>query len=137
MFFTTTRLTLRPALPEDAGMTVSFRHAPDLGDADRFDPRFPPSVVLDSSGDEIGMVLTWPESTGGWRLEFALFESARGKGYAREMIRAWGHRFQQECPSDTLTAWVKPDDGAAESVLRFAGFELAGEGRYQLPSLAR
>ncbi len=135
MFFTTARLTLRPALPEDSGLAVLFRHAPDIAESQRFDPRFPPSVVLDALGEEIGMILTWPESETRWRLEFALLEFARGKGFAREMVRAWGHRFQQQCPDALLEALVEEGDDAAQAVLRFAGFELVAEGRFRLPAL--
>ncbi|MBY6185049.1 GNAT family N-acetyltransferase [Marinobacter hydrocarbonoclasticus] len=133
MFFTTARLTVRPAQEEDVGWMPACRHAPSLQQRERFDDRFPPSVVLDPSGEEIGVVFIWPQQARHWRLEFALLESATGQGYAREMIRAWGHRFQQSCPGEALLAQVESGDDAAEAVLRFAGFEPQAAGVYRLP----
>jgi len=132
MFFTTARLTLRPVLPEDTSWLPALRDAPSVLDLSQFDSRLPPSVVLDSMGECIGLVLIWPSAPSLWRIEFLLLDSARGQGYAQEMVRAWGHRFQQLCPGDNLEAHLQEGDEAALKVLRFAGFEPCGAGRYCL-----
>ncbi|MBY5992057.1 GNAT family N-acetyltransferase [Ferrimonas balearica] len=143
MFFTTARLTVRPRTLEDLDWIHQLESDPDVmrftdtpvqtRDQVKSRLRQPlPAdsfalVVLDELGEGIGTLSTWRNDKQQMELGFMLASRTWGQGYGSELVRAWGHRFQQVQPGQDLHAFVYRDNGASCKVVERAGFIMERE----------